>query len=299
MLPEEFQSPQHMADCVFTHVDGIMTTVEELHIYPVKGCHGIALQSVKLVQTGFEWDRHWMIVDATNAFITQRTHPQLARIRPTLNDENLTLNAQGFTPCEISLLPFGVPTEVMACADRCTVMDQGDQASEWLSDAVKDHVRLVRLIMPSTRTANVEFVGRDPVPITFVDAYPLLICNRSSLDDLNQRMPEPIPMSRFRPNLVVAGLPAFAEDRIAAFRIGSATLRLVKPCTHTVVASTDQETGQRSTNPLPALRQFRFDKALLGVTFGENAVIAAGIGHSLERGARCASRLDEPANNPA
>jgi uncharacterized protein YcbX len=295
MLPDEFQSAQHMADCVVTHADAPMTTVEELHIYPVKGCRGIARQSVRLVTTGFEWDRHWMIVDATGNFVTQRTHPQLARIQPEIDDDYLTLHAENFAPLKVSLLPFGDPSTVMVWRDECTALDQGDEASNWLSEAIKDSVRLVRVAAPSERMANPKFAGKDPVPVSFTDGFPILICNRSSLDDLNQRMPEPVPMSRFRPNLVVSDLPAFAEDRIAAFRIGAVTLKLVKPCTRCVVTSTDQQTGERATNPLPVLRKFRFDKALLGVTFGENAIIAAGIGHTIERGAACAARLDEPA----
>jgi uncharacterized protein len=268
-----------------------MTTVEELHIYPVKGCRGIARQSVKLVTTGFEWDRHWMIIDSTGSFITQRTHPQLARIQPEIDDEHLILHAEGLSPLKVSLLPLGDPTEVVVWKDRCTGLDQGDAASEWLSEAVKDAVRLVRIAAPTDRLANAKFAGPDPTPVTFVDGFPILICNRASLEDLNKRMPEPVPMARFRPNLVVGDLPPFAEDRIAAFRIGNITLRLVKPCTRCIVTSTDQQTGERSTNPLPVLRKFRFNKELLGVTFGENAVIAAGLGSTIERGAACAARL--------
>ena len=272
-----------------------MTTVEELHIYPVKGCRGIAVESAKLVSTGFEWDRHWMMVDATGSFITQRTHPQIARIHTAIESDHLTLQAEGLSPLKVSLLPVGDPTAVIVWKDRCTGLDQGDEASEWLSEAVKDSVRLVRIAALNDRLANEKFAGPDPAPISFADGFPILICNRSSLDDLNQRMPEPVPMSRFRPNVVLRDLPAFAEDRIAAFRIGSVTLRLVKPCTRCVVTSTDQQTGERSTNPLPVLRKFRFNKSLLGVTFGENAVIAAGVGHTIERGAACAARLADAA----
>lgn len=274
-----------------------MTTVEELHIYPVKGCRGIALESVKLVSTGFEWDRHWMMVDATGSFITQRTHPQIAKIQTAIDQDHLTLQAEGLAPLKVSLQPFGDPTAVVVWRDHCTGLDQGDDASEWLSEAVKDSVRLVRIAAPSDRLANAKFAGPDPTPVSFSDGFPILVCNRSSLDELNQRMPEPIPMSRFRPNVVVSDLPAFAEDRVAALRIGSVTLRLVKPCTRCVVTSTDQQTGERSTNPLPILRKFRFDKSLLGVTFGENAVIAAGVGRTIERGAACAARLDDAIPN--
>jgi uncharacterized protein YcbX len=135
--------------------------------------------------------------------------------------------------------------------------------------------------------ANPEFAGPIAMPVAFSDGFPILVCNRASLEDLNTRMPEPVPMERFRPNVVLDGLPAFAEDRIASLQIGLITLNLVKPCTRCVITSTDQRTGERTTNPLPVLRKFRFDRALLGVTFGENAVITAGVGSNVERGTEC------------
>ena len=94
-------------------------------------------------------------------------------------------------------------------------------------------------------------------------------------------------MERFRPNVVLDGLEPFEEDRIAELRFNSVTLRLVKPCTRCVITSTDQRTGEPSTNPLPILRAFRFNKALMGVTFGENAVIAVGVGETLRLGETC------------
>ncbi|MGH8309529.1 MAG: MOSC domain-containing protein, partial [Steroidobacteraceae bacterium] len=117
--------------------------------------------------------------------------------------------------------------------------------------------------------------------------YPLLVCNRASLTELNARMPEPIPMNRFRPNFVLDGLEPFAEDTIDSIAIGEVVLRLVKPCTRCVTTATDQRTGERSTNPLPVLRKFRFDRKLLGVTFGENAVVERGAGASIRLGAEC------------
>src|SRR5262249_20696604 len=125
------------------------------------------------------------------------------------------------------------------------------------------------------------------MPVGFADGFPILVCNRASLDELNTRMPEPIPMERFRPNIVLRGLSPFAEDRISSLQIGEITFRLVKPCTRCVVTSTDQRTGERSTNPLPVLRTFPFDRELLGVTFGENAIPTGGVGHVIERGANC------------
>src|SRR5690606_10482621 len=132
-----------------------------------------------------------------------------------------------------------------------------------------------------------KYTGEVVAPVAFPDGYPVLVCNSASLADLNARMPEAIPMGRFRPNIVLSGLPAFAEDRIDTVQIGPVTLRLVKPSTRCVITSTDQLTGERTTNPLPVLRKFRFNRELLGVTFGENAIITSGVGQSIVRGAEC------------
>jgi hypothetical protein len=121
----------------------------------------------------------------------------------------------------------------------------------------------------------------------FADGYPVLVCNQASLDDLNTRMPESVPMNRFRPNIVLDGLPAWAEDDIDTLCIGDLKLRLVKPCTRCTIPSVDQDSGLISTDPGPVLRRFRFDKKLRGVIFGENAVIEDGTGCEIERGARC------------
>jgi uncharacterized protein YcbX len=121
----------------------------------------------------------------------------------------------------------------------------------------------------------------------FADGFPVLVCNAASLADLNTRLPAGIPMERFRPNVVLEGLPAWAEDRIETLTLGEVTLRPVKPCTRCTIPSIDQRTGRPSIDPTPALRQFRFDKRLRGVKFGENAVIVTGIAREIERGANC------------
>lgn len=270
-----------------------MTSVKALYIYPLKGGRAVPRQSVLLRPTGFEWDRHWMAIDATGSFVSQRTHPKLARVQPEITEDTLVLHAEGLSPLELSLAQLGDSLPVKVWKDRCTGVDQGDEAAEWMSAALGDAMRIVRIAAPTDRNADPAFAGPEPTPVSFVDGYPILMVNQASLDDLNRRMPEPVPMDRFRPNIVVEGLTPFAEDRIAALRIGNVTLRLVKPCTRCVVTSTDQQTGERINNPLPVLRKFRFNRELLGVAFGENAIISAGVGHTIERGAACAARLDE------
>lgn len=262
-------------------------TVEELNVYPLKSGRGISKTLVRLVTTGCEWDRHWMITDQAGVFLSQRTHPRLAHIQPEISGDALTLRARDMSPLVLPLEPQGTPFAVQVWKDRCDGLDQGDNASSWASAILGAHVRVVRVVEHPRRMASAEFAGPVPMPVAFSDGFPILICNRASLDDLNARMPEPVPMERFRPNIVLTGLPPFAEDRIASLQIGSATLSLVKPCTRCVITSTDQRTGERTTNPLPVLRKFRFNKSLLGVTFGENAVITAGTGTSIRKGAEC------------
>jgi uncharacterized protein len=261
--------------------------VQYLFIYPVKSARGIARSKVKLTATGFEWDRQWMAVDATGTFVSQRTHPKLTQVQPAITGDSLTLTAPDLKPLRLSLAPVGEARTVSVWSDRCTGLDQGDEAAEWMSRVVGDDLRLVRQGPLSDRMADPNFAGSKDIPVSFTDGYPLLVCNEASLIDLNTRMPEPIPMERFRPNIVLTGLSAFEEDRIETIQIGGVALQLVKPSTRCVITATDQRTGERSANPLPVLRTFRFDRTLLGVAFGENAVARAGIGQSIERGARC------------
>jgi uncharacterized protein len=264
-----------------------MAVVQDLFIYPVKSARGIARASVRIGATGLEWDRHWMAIDALGTFVSQRTHPKLAQIAPSFTEDALVLSAPALPPLPLPLELAGEHVPVKVWDDRCTGIDEGDAAADWVSTAVGDALRLVRQGPLRDRRANPKYAGTDPAHVSFVDGFPILIVNEASLADLNARMPAPIPMNRFRPNLVLAGLEPFEEDRIDALQIGDITLRLVKPCTRCVITATDQMTGERSTNPLPVLRKYRFDRTLLGVAFGENAVIVSGFGLALTRGADC------------
>jgi uncharacterized protein len=272
-----------------------MATVVGLYIYPVKSARGIQKLRVRVGAGGFEWDRHWMLVDAKGTFITQRTHPQVARLVPEIGDDALTLTAPDLPALRLPLEPSGESVPVRVWGHHCTALDQGSSAAEWATQAVGQSVRLVRVSPSMDRLANPKYAGSTFAPLAFPDGFPILVCNQASLADLNERLPEPVPMERFRPNLVVSGLPAFAEDRIESLQIGGITLRLVKPCTRCTIPSIDQRSGEHSTDPSPELRRFRFDRALRGVTFGENAVIATGAGGSLEQGAECHVTFDETA----
>jgi uncharacterized protein YcbX len=274
-------------------------SVTGLYVYPVKSMRGIARARATLAPSGFEWDRQWMIVNAGGVFLTQRTHPQLARIVPQVTADALVLNAPGLSALSVPLDTAGARTAVRIWDDGCVGIDQGSAAREWVSRAVGEAVRLVRVSPDMGRVANPKFAGTTPAPIGFPDGYPVLVCNEASLEDLNERLPERIPMERFRPNIVLRGLPAWAEDHIETLTLGPVELRLVKPCIRCTIPSIDQQSGERSTDPAPALKQFRFSRALRGVMFGENAVIVRGSGEAIERGAVATATYEAASPVPA
>jgi uncharacterized protein YcbX len=214
-----------------------------------------------------------MIVDERGVFLSQRSHPHLARLVPRIEPDALVLTAPELTELRVPLDAGGEVLAVTVWQDHMDAITQGARADEWLSWAVGQPVRLVR-VAGLGRHANPQFAGSVPAPLSFPDGYPVLICNSASLADLNTHLPAPITMERFRPNLVLEGPPAWAEDRIDTLTFGGLTLKLVKPSVRCSIPSLDPKTGTPSIDPTPVLKRFRFNRALRGVTFGENAVIA-------------------------
>lgn len=260
-------------------------SITALWAYPVKSMRGTAHARVRLTATGFEWDRQWMVVDPTGRFLSQRTHPQLARVVPQIEGSTLRLEAPGLDALHVPLAAQGTPVPVRVWDDTCTGLDQGEAAAAWASAAVGVPVRLIRVAPDMGRLASAQFAGTAPAPLNFPDGYPVLVTNEASLAALNCELPQPVPMERFRPNLVLRGLPAWSEDRIDTLSVGAVTLRLVKPCLRCTIPSIDQLTGEASTDPAPALKKLRFSKQLRGVMFGENAVILSGSNTEIECGA--------------
>jgi uncharacterized protein len=264
-----------------------MPRIASLHVYPVKSCRGIDVDSVLMTPTGPEWDRRWMIVTAGNQFITQRSHPKLATISVAVSAGELRLSAEGRAPLTIDVDHAGSSRRVTIWNDECLGIDAGDEAAAWLSDVLGDRLRLVRLDPALPRLANPKYAGSTPQPVTFTDGYPILMISNESLSDLNRRVTEPIPMARFRPNIVIEGVAAYAEDAMALFRFGPIVLRGVKLCTRCSVTTTDQVTGVRDAHqePLRALGKYRHDYVLKGLTFGQNCTVEAGVGERLRAGA--------------
>ena len=252
-----------------------LPSVTHLHVYPVKSCRGIGLGTGTLDRWGLQHDRNWMVVDAEGLFVSQRTQPRLALVEPALGQERLTLRAPDMPVLELPVSGrAGRDWAVTIWKSNCRALDQGDAAAEWFSHYLGQTARLVRIGGAFQRAVN-EAVYPTGADVAFADAYPLLLLSVASLADLNTRLQEPVPMNRFRPNLVIGGCPAFAEDTWTRIRIGEVNFQLLTTCKRCSITTVDQATGLQGKEPLTTLATFRSSDG--GVIFGRN-VVHQGVG---------------------
>ena len=178
------------------------------------------------------------------------------------------------------------PVEVTCWRDRCAAFDAGEQRPRRGCQAfLGTPYRLVRFDPTRKRPSDSAWTQGVEALNQFSDGFPWLIISQASLDDLNGRLAQPLPMNRFRPNIVVDGLPAYGEDEVHELSTEGVTLRIVKACTRCAIPTTNQATAEReSDEPLRTLRSYRFSKELRGVLFGQNAILIAGVGRELSRG---------------
>ena len=263
----------------------LMVQITGLNIYPVKSCRGIALKQARLTATGFEHDREWLVITPEGRFLTQRERPQLAQVETAIADDRLVLRKPNGADLSLPLNLTGPEREVTIWRDKAAAFDAGDEAAAWLTDHLGKPARLVRFDKRHKRASDAKWTDGAEALNQFSDGYPWLLISQGSLDELNRRMQNPLPMNRFRPNIVVDGLPPFGEDSVDEFVAGSVRLKVVKPCDRCVVTTTDQITGERTSDePLRALKEFRFDKNLRGVLFGQNMILTGGVGNELKVG---------------
>lgn len=247
--------------------------VQALWIYPIKGARGIALDRVAVQRAGFEYDRRWMVVNLQGQFMTQRQHPSLARLAVAITPEGLRLSFAGNpAPVAIPLEPRGTECPVQVWRTATVGLDQGEAIAQWLSHHLATPCRLVAQSPQHPRPTDPAYAPGGAV--SFADAYPVLLTNTASLADLNERIGvnqgQPVPMERFRPNLVVECGIAFGEDEWRSLAIGAVQFEAVKGCDRCIVTTTDQQTGARNPNkePLKTLATFRQRQGKL--YFGEN-----------------------------
>ncbi|GAA1075790.1 MOSC domain-containing protein [Nocardiopsis composta] len=258
-----------------------MARIAELLTYPVKGCAGTSVRTAELTRAGLAHDRTFMVVDAEGVFRSQRKDPRMARVRPEVADggARLVLNAPGVEPLDLKTDPEGPRTGVALHKQPFTGLDQGDEAAEWLSEVLGSRSRLVRVPPDHDR----EVAGLTSGTSGYADSTALMVLSLSSLDLLNERIcaagGAPLPMNRFRPNIVVSGwAEPHTEDRVRTARAGTAELGYAKVCIRCAVTTVDQESGEKTgPEPLRTLAGYRRADGG-GVSFGAKfSVIRTGV----------------------
>jgi uncharacterized protein YcbX len=252
-------------------------TVASLHVYPVKGLKGIDLQEARATERGLQHDRRWMVVDPQGEFFTQRTHPRMATVWTELLEGSLELSAPHVGSVTVPLVPPPAPfLRVRVWNSVVDAVPASREADAFLSDYLEAPCRLVHMPDSTRRASNPAYSGDGERLVGFADGYAYLVVGTSSLEDLNRRLAgrghPALPMTRFRPNIVVSGAPAYAEDGWGEIRVGDAVLRAAKPCGRCEVTTTDQSTGEvRGPEPLATLATYRTSDQF-GVMFGMNLV---------------------------
>jgi hypothetical protein len=250
--------------------------ISALYTYPIKSCGALWHTLLELDARGPIWDRRWMLVDEDGLFVTQRELPRMALIQPGFKDGQLSINAPGMNEICVPLeRQRDIPRQVQIWNDTCKAWDEGDEVAGWVSDFLRVDLRLVRMTDDFVRRVDERYAPQ-PAQTGFSDGFPLLIASEASLEELNNRLvergAEPIPMSRFRPNIVVTGCEAFAEDTWKTIQISDMLIDVVKPCARCAIPSVDQQTAEirDPKEPLATLNTFRKQNGK--VMFAQNAV---------------------------
>lgn len=248
-----------------------MITISSLTYYPIKACRGFDVTKTRVERMGLADDRRMMVVTPEGKFLTQREHPKLALVTPTLNGGLATLSAPNFDSVQLEIRKSGTSTLVDIWSSKgVKAIDQGGAAAKWLSDWLGAPVRLVHVDEAFKRKLNPEYAVSDEDYTGFADGYPILVISEESLADLNSLLDVPVPMNRFRPNLVIKGCEPFAEDSWKSICIGGIEMAIVKPCPRCVVTTVDKETLKKNKEPLKTLNTYRKQQG--GAMFGMNVI---------------------------
>ena len=242
----------------------------EIHIYPIKSTKGISLQSGLVERRGIQFDRRWMVVDKAGMFLSQRDHPRLALVSTKIDSDVLHVKAAGMQALELPMKQKSNEiVQVQVHDDITKGVSAGEEAENWFSDFLGVRCRVVFMPEEILRPVDTGY-ARDGDIVSFADAFPLLLISQSSLDDLNSRLAVPVPMNRFRPNIVISGCNAFDEDKWKEIRVGETVFCVIKPCARCVTTTVDQATGVQGKEPLAKLSMYR--KVDGQVLFGQNVI---------------------------
>lgn len=249
-------------------------SLTEIWIYPIKSLGGIQVQRARVMAKGLELDRRWMLIDDMNRFMTQRIHTSMAMFKLGLSGRYITVEKKNATnnltvTFSADSPPIGEKIRATIWDDEVDVFEIDQNLSRWFSDHLQMPCRLVNFPEPNPRPVDAKYKVNDD-HVSLADAYPFLIIGQSSLNDLNTRLKEPVPMNRFRPNFVFTGGVPFEEDTWREFKIGDKRFVGVKPCARCVLTTVNQETAEKGVEPLYTLSTYRKREAK--VLFGQNLV---------------------------
>lgn len=253
--------------------------VAGLFRYPVKSCRGERLEEAVIEPWGIAGDRRWMIVDADGYAVTAREHHRLVLVTPAIEPDAIRLAAPGLPSLRVPVPLEGDFTEratVTVWRSVLLATPAGGEAARWLTTIAGEPVHLVYLDDPTRRPVNPEY-GRVTDRVSFADGYPLLLTTEESLEQLNEWIAEgplavegPLPMTRFRPSVVVSGAPAWAEDKWRKIMIGDVPFRVAKGSDRCVFTTIDPDTAAKGQEPLVTLaKRRRWDGK---VWFGVNLI---------------------------
>jgi uncharacterized protein YcbX len=250
-------------------------SLSAIHIFPIKSCAPLVLNEAVVEPRGLARDRRWMIVDAAEKFVTGRQQSRLTLIRARPDGSALQLDAPGMPTLRVETPINGARVDTAVWEAAVTPSLAADDAHRWFSTYLGAPHRLVYMDEACARPIKAMYAGKygeDADRVSFADAFPLLLISQAALDQLNDKLAQPVPMLRFRPNLVVAGTEPHAEDGWKRIRIGDVELDVVKACTRCVFTTVDFERGERdpSGEPLRTLTKYR--RSPDGVTFGQNLI---------------------------
>lgn len=281
----------------------LLAVISQLVVYPIKSCAGVQVKEALLLETGLEFDRAWMVVDADGNFLTQRELPRMALIQPQLKHFDMIVRAPGMLGLHVKLEEVEGPVRVRVWGDEVAAFDMGAIAAQWFTDFLGRPARLVRFDPDHKRPSSTKWTGGVEALNQFSDGYPVLVISEASLAQFNEKLrvkgEAAVDMARFRPNIVLADskapvaspLDPHDEDRIDRMTVvtadgaGVARLKLVKPCPRCPIPNVDPATAESSPVVGDLLQSYRQDSRLDGaVSFGMNAIVIDGVEQLLQVG---------------
>jgi uncharacterized protein len=245
-------------------------TLTEIWIYPIKSLGGIRLQTAKVQEKGLQYDRRFMLIEENGLFMTQRVYPQMALFKTSITGSELAITHKGDTlPVPLTPQAFQLPRPVQIWDDLVMANEVDPAYSAWFSQRLGIKCHLVYFPEENPRAVDPKYKVNDE-HVGLADAYPFLIIGQASLNDLNTRLENPLPMNRFRPNLVFTGGQPYEEESWRNFTIGTNRFVGVKPCARCVLTTVNQETAEKGKEPLKTLATYRnINNKIL---FGQNVV---------------------------